>query len=146
VSAKLKDLDDALARLQAKQSNLADPAQEQRRREAAHHRQHMEADIERTLKTIETVGQEAQQLQTRVAAMKASGTADTSPQLAQRLRGLEVELDKKLRQYEQLLTRAKETIARLTPKIEWARRVEQGRTTEHDDDVDAGLRELGGGK
>jgi hypothetical protein len=141
-SATLRDLDDELARLQAKQSNLADPAQEQRKREAAHHRRQMEENNQRKVDAIEPVRRQAAQLQQSVEAMRKSKTADISPQFEQRLRGFEHELAKTLGQLAAMVARAKIEIAASQTKIAWCRHVEAGRSPDSEADVAAGMDEL----
>jgi hypothetical protein len=145
VNPTLKRLDDELARLQGKQVSLENPAQEQRRKEAAHRREHLEENNRRRLDAIEPVRVRAEQLQQRIEAMRKGAAPDTSPRHDQLLRGLEHELANTLKQYEGMVKAAKEALAWSKPRIEWCRHVEEGRATEIDADIEAGLAELENG-
>jgi hypothetical protein len=146
VNATLKDLEDELARLQAKQSNLTDPAQAQQRREAAQRRQALEQSNERKLAAIEPVRRQAEQLQRKVDALELASARASSEeeqrQQSQRLRSLRVELANTLKQLAAMVERAKIEIAASQPKIEWCRQIEAGLAPDSDRDVEAGMAEL----
>lgn len=139
-----------LAQLQATQATLSDAVGVHRRQEAANRRAQLEAGLKRTMDSIGTVREEVRHLQSRLAAMRASGAATAnanaggdSARFDQECRWLAQESKKKIEQLQNLVAKAKEETAFARPRIAWCLQVEAGTLASDEADIEAGLAEIG---